>query len=128
LLAGAEKDRVGVRERLVGKRCDMQTAERDVRTSRAVVIGDSIRAIRIRDVNLNQDEIGSILEIERHHVLVDQYRAIVGTEKRGERRETERREERVLDRTPVRARRLGERREDQFDGQRSRGSGHRHAL
>jgi hypothetical protein len=53
----------------------------------------------------------------RHHVLVHDDRAVVGIEKRGERRETERREERVFDRTPVRTGGFGQRGQNQLDAE-----------
>ena len=70
VLAGPEEDRVGVRSGFVGQRRHVQPAERDIGASGAVVIGEAIRAVRRRDVDLDHHQVGRIVEIERLDVLV----------------------------------------------------------
>ena len=103
----------------------MQAAKRDEDAARAVVISDAIGAAGVGDVDLNDDEIGLVVEGQGLDVLVNDGRLVVGRQVGGERGETERREERVLDRPPERAGGLGERRKDELDGE---GAAHGHAL
>ena len=119
LLAGAEKDRVGVRGGFVGQRRHVQAAERDERAAGAIVVREPVGAPRVGDVDLDDDEIGTVVEIERRDMLVLDDRLVVRSEIGGERGQTERRKERVLDRPPVRAGRFGQRRQDELDAQRS---------
>jgi hypothetical protein len=79
------------------------------------VIGDLVAAPGRRDVDLDRDELRLVVEVEPLHVLVLQRDLVLGRQVGGERRETERREQRVLDRPEERARRLGERGQDQLD-------------
>ena len=51
--------------RFVRQRRHVQAAEHDVCTSRAVVIGQAIRAVRRRDVDLNHDEFRVVVESSR---------------------------------------------------------------
>ena len=48
----------------------MQSAEHHVRATISVVVGEVIRTIGRRDVDLNHDEIGCIVQVERFDVLV----------------------------------------------------------
>ena len=82
---------------------------------RAVVIRDAIGAVRGGDVDLNDDEVRRVVQVERLHVLVLNLHVVVIAQIRGQRREAERREQRVLDGTPERARRLRQRRQDHLD-------------
>jgi len=70
VFAGPEHDRVRVRGCLVRKRRDVQSPEHHVGTAGAVVIRDAVGPVGIGDVDLNDDEIGVILEVERFDVLV----------------------------------------------------------
>jgi hypothetical protein len=115
LLARTEKDRISVRRRLVRQRRDVQAAERDERSPRAVVIGETVGAVGVGDVDLDDDQVRTVVGVEPLDVLVDNHGVVVGRQIRGERGEAERREQRVLDRTPVRAGRFGQGREDELD-------------
>jgi len=70
------------------------------------MIRKAIRAGGGRDVDLDDDEIRRVVEVERFDVLVLNLHVVV-LQVRGERREAERRKERVLDRTKERTGRLG---------------------
>src|SRR5439155_2066015 len=69
----------------------------------------------VGDVDLNDHQVGSIVEIERLDVLILQSDLEVGIEVRGESRQAQGRKERVLDRPPIGTRRLRQRREDEFN-------------
>jgi hypothetical protein len=120
LLARAEEDRVGMRRRFVGQGGDVQSTERDEAAARSIQIGKPIRPIRIGDVDLDDDEIGRIVERERLDVFVFEDGAIVGVQIGGERGETERRKERVFDRPEERAGGFGEGGKDEFHRERTR--------
>src|SRR5262249_3328745 len=92
-LAGAQKDRVGVRRGLFRERRDMQSAERYVSAALPVVICKTIRAVRGSDVDLNDDQIGCVVYVEPLHVLVLNRHLIVLIEKAGQRGQTQRREQ-----------------------------------
>ena len=79
VLARPEEDRVRVRRRLVRQRRDVQAAERDVGAARAIVIGDLVGAIRVGDVDLNDHQVGFVVEIELLDVLVLQRDLEVGS-------------------------------------------------
>ena len=121
LLAGAEKDGVGVRRRFFGQRRDVQPAEHDERAASPVVVGDRVGAARVGDVDLNDDEVGTIVELQPRHVLVFDHGFVVRPQVGRQRRQPERRKQRVFDRAPVRAGGFGQRREDEFDAERSHG-------
>ena len=57
MLTRPEKDGVGVRRCFIRQRCNMQTTQRDVCATRAIMIGNAIRAIRVRDVDLDNHEV-----------------------------------------------------------------------
>ena len=77
VLAGTEKDRVGVRAPL--RRAATSRADRQgPRTHRAaVVIGDAIRAAGRRDVDLNDHQIRFVVEPQRLDVLVLDLRLVI---------------------------------------------------
>ena len=52
-----------MRGRLFRQRRDMQSAKRDVRTAAPVMVGDVIRTVRGRDVDLNDNEIRCVFEL-----------------------------------------------------------------
>jgi hypothetical protein len=118
LFAGPDEDRVGVRRGFVRQRRDVQAAERDEDPARAVRVGDAIRAVRVGDVDLYDDEIGLVVERQAFDVLVHDRRLVVAAQVCRERREAERRKQRVLDGAPVGTGRLGQRRQDELDAER----------
>src|ERR1700759_3922587 len=103
VFAWAEEDGVGMLTCLVRQRGDMQPAECDECSLTAIVIGDSVRAKRRRDVDLDDDEVGRIVEVEFFDMLVDESDVIVRIEIRSEGGQPERREERVFNWTKQRA-------------------------
>jgi len=115
VLARAETDRVGVPGGLVGQRRDVQAAEHDVHTAGAIAVGDLVRAIGVRDVDLDDDEIGCIVQVQRLDVLVLQHDLDGGVEVGGEGGQAQGRKERVLDGAPVRAGRLRQRGQQERD-------------
>jgi hypothetical protein len=118
LLARAQEDRVGMRRGFLRERRDVQSPERDEDASRAIVIGDPVRTVRVGDVHLNDDEVRSVVDGQRFDVLVDDRRLVIGPQVRRERREPQRREERVLDRPPVGARGFRQGGEDELHAER----------
>ena len=119
LFARAEEDGVGVRRRLVRQRSDVQSAERDERAARTVEVGQSVGAVRVRDVDLDHDEVRRIVERQRLDVLVLDHGAVVRGQVGGQRGEAERRKERVFDGTPERAGGFGQGRKDELDPERA---------
>jgi hypothetical protein len=79
------------------------------------VISELIRPLGGRDVYGHHDEVGGIVEVERHDVLVLEGRLVIGRQIPRERRESEWREERVLDRTESGIRRFEQGRQDELD-------------
>src|SRR5687767_4188127 len=106
----------------------METAEHDVGAARPVMVGDAVGAVRVGDVDLNDDEVRAIVQVERLYMLVLNRGLDVGVEIGRQRGQSERRKERVLDRPPVRARGLGQRRKDEFGGPHCRQSAYRKLL
>ena len=72
----------------------MQPAEHDEAAARAVAIGQAIGAVGVRDVDLDDDEVGRVVEGQGLHVLVFDHRLVVWIEIGGERRQAEGREKR----------------------------------
>jgi hypothetical protein len=101
--------------RLVRQRGDVEAAERHVGAPLSVVIRYPVRPVRVGDVDLQDHEIGPILQVELFDVLVLDPDLEVGIEIGRQRRQPERGKQRVLDRPPVRTRRLRQRRENQLD-------------
>ena len=126
LLSRAEKDRVGVRPGLVGKRRHVEPAERHETALRPIVVRDAIGTVRVGDVGLDDDEVGPVARVERLDVFVDDHGFIVWSQIGGERRKAERREQGVLDRAPIGAGRFRERRENELHAEPPGGA--RHAL
>ena len=91
----------------------MESAERDERAASAIGVGQLVRAPGIRDVDLNHHKVGTVVELQRRDVLVFEHGFVIGGQVGGERRESERRKERVFDGPPVRAGRLSEGRKDE---------------
>src|SRR6187397_579767 len=78
------------------------------------MVREAVGAIGVRDVDLNDDEVGMVIEIDRLDVLVLDGCLDVGVEIRRERGEAERREQGVLDRPPVRAGGFSQGRQDEL--------------
>jgi len=112
VLAGADEDRVRVGRRLLRQRGHVQAAEDDISALRAIVVGQPIRAAGGGDVDLDDDEVRLVGEIELLDMLVLHHDVVIGPQIRGQGREAQRREQRVLDRAEVGAHRLGERGQD----------------
>src|SRR5207248_6781246 len=93
----------------------MKPAQRHVGAAGAVASGDLIRAIRVRDVDLNDDQVRFVIEIELLDMLVLQRNLESRIEVRGQRGQSEGRKERVLDRPPEGTGRLRQRRKNELD-------------
>ena len=115
ILAGTEEDGVGVLRRLLGQRGDVQAAERDVGALGAVVVGERVGAGGRGDVDLDDHQVRLVVQVEPLHMLVLERHLVVVIQIAGERRQAERREERVLDGPEEGAEGFGERRQDHLD-------------
>ena len=115
LLPWPEEDGVRVRGGLLWKRRHVQTAKRDEAAPCPVGVRQAIRAVGVGDVDLDHDQIRrtAVVDRQRLDVLVFDRRLVVGRQVRGERRQAERWEERILDWAPEGARRFGQRRQDE---------------
>ena len=102
MFTGSEKDCVGVRRRFIGKGGDVETAKENISTTRTIVISNLVRAIGVGDVDLNDYQVGLVVEVKLLNVLVLQGHLDVGIEIGGESRETKRRKKGILDRPPIR--------------------------
>ena len=120
LIAGPQKDRVGMGRGLVRKGSDVQPSETYIHTNSSIVICNFVSPKSIRYVDLNHHQIGRVIEVQWLDMLVNYDCLIIGREICSKRRQTQRRKERVLDRTPVRVCGLCERRQDKFDTHRPR--------
>ena len=117
LLAGAEKDRVGVRRRFGGQRRDMQATESHKRTGGTIRVGEAVGAVGVGDVDLNDDQVGPSDRVVRLDMFVHD-RGVIGVfQIRRQRREAERWKQGVLDRAPERAGGFGQGREDESDAE-----------
>jgi hypothetical protein len=85
----------------------METAEDNIGSSQAIVIGKCIGPVSICYVNLDNDKIRVVITVNCFDVLVLQFYVIIGSEVCGKRRQSERREKRIFDRTPEWALRFG---------------------
>jgi hypothetical protein len=77
----------------------VQAAQHDVGAAGPIVVGDAIRAMRRRDVDLDHDQVGLVAQVELFDVLVLNADLVVIVQVAGERRESQRREERILARS-----------------------------
>ena len=93
VLAGSEKDRVRMPGSLFRQRRDVEASKRHMRAPSAVVIREAIRAVRGGDVDLNDDQVGRVVQVEPLHVLVLNFDVILTREKPRQRGQAERREE-----------------------------------
>jgi hypothetical protein len=80
LLAGAEEDGIGVGGGFVGEGCDVEATKADEGSAGAVVVGEAVGAVGVGDVDLNDDEVGVVVEGEGLNVLVMDFGVIVGGE------------------------------------------------
>ena len=121
VLARPAEHAVGVPGGLLRQARRVEAAEADVGAPGAVVVGVAVGAAGRGDVRLDDDQVRLIVEAQRLDVLVLQVDLVVRVEVSGQRREAERREERVLDRAPIAAvgGRLG--RADHLDAERPSG-------
>ncbi len=78
------------------------------------MIGDAVRAKCRCDVDLDNDEVGRIVEVEFLDVLVYESDVVIGIEICGKSGEPERREERVLNGAKQRAGGFGKGGQDEF--------------
>ena len=115
LLAGTEKDGVGVLGGLVRKRRDVQPAQSHERASGAIVIGKPVGALSIRYVDQDHNEVGKVVQMQRRDVFVFEHRLVIRPQIRGQCSQAKRSEERVFDRTPVRTRRFSQRGKNELD-------------
>jgi hypothetical protein len=93
IFAWPQKDGVRVRCRLVGQRRDVQTAHDDVCAAPPIVIGDGVRAVCRRDVDLDDHEIRRILEIQPLDMFILYFSLVSLVEVCGKCCETERRKQ-----------------------------------
>jgi len=92
----------------------VQAAKNNVRAARAIMIGNAIRSIGVRDVNLNDDEVWLVVKIELLNMLILQADFELRIEIGRKRCQTKRRKQRVLDWPTVRTRSFRQGRKNQF--------------
>jgi hypothetical protein len=119
LFARTQKHGISMVRGFVGKRRDVQSTECDERAAGAVVIGQAVGAPCARDVDLNDDEIGPVIQVQGRNVFIFEHGLGVGRQVGGECREAERREQGVLDRTVVRTRGFGQSGQNEFGTERT---------
>jgi hypothetical protein len=66
---GTEEDGVRVRGRFVRQRRDVQAAQDDEHAAGAIAIGDSIGAVGVRDVDLDDDQVGFVVRAHGYDIL-----------------------------------------------------------
>ena len=93
---------------LFRQRRDVKSAERYVSAPAAVVVGEPVGTVRRGDVDLDDNQVGRIVQVEFLDVLVLKVDLIVVVEVPRKRCQTERRKQRVLDRAPEGPRRFGQ--------------------
>src|SRR6185437_13901909 len=106
-----------------------QSAKADESPTFPIKVCESVGAVRIGDVNLDDHKIRAVVESEWLYVLVFDDGTVIRREICGQRGESEWRKERVLNRTPVRIGRFGQcgKNELYFEGTIARGD-HRTPL
>ncbi|HXJ44966.1 MAG TPA: hypothetical protein VNH18_37100, partial [Bryobacteraceae bacterium] len=115
VLAWAGEDDVGMGGGFFGERGDVEAAKRDEGAAAAVMVGDFVRAARAGDVDLDDDEIGVVVEAEGADVFVGDFGVVGGMEEGGEGGEAERGEEGVFDGTKEGTGGFRQGGEDEFD-------------
>ncbi len=115
IFTGPEANGVRVLPRFLRQCGDVQSAEHDIHTSPPVMVGDLVGAVGRADVHLDDHQIRRIRQVERFHVLVMDAHLVIGRQVARQRRQSQRREERILDRTPVGAGGFRESGENHFD-------------
>ena len=108
----------------------MQSTQRHEAASGPVVIRDPIGALGVGDVDLDHDQVGAIagIGVKVLDMFVDDHRLVFGSQVGGQRGQTERRKQGVLDRAPIGAGGLGQRGKDQSDAKAARRCLHGHTL
>ena len=56
----------------------MQAAETDKRSFGAIVVRELVGAIGVGDVDLNDDQVGRVIDFQRFHMFIHDDRAVVG--------------------------------------------------
>jgi hypothetical protein len=92
----------------------MQSAQRDEDAFATVGVGQCVGAPRVRDVDLDDDEVWAVVVSTRSTCSSTIDGLVVVTQVGSERGEAERRKQRVLDRTPERTGRFSQRRQDEL--------------
>src|SRR5262245_53424614 len=87
------------------------------------MIRDAVSPIGVGDVDLDQHQVGRVVEAERGDVLVDDLGLVVRRQIARDGRKPERRKQRVFDRAPIRTGGLGQGGQDQLHMEWSRGVG-----
>ncbi len=114
LLARSQDDHVRVRRGLIWQRRHMQPAKRDQYAFAPVSVGQRIRSPRVRDVNLDDNEVWMIVGANALDVLIDDDRVVIVPQVGSEGGEPERRKQRVLDRAPERTGGFSQRWQDEL--------------
>src|SRR5205807_2224652 len=115
VLPGTHEYVIGVRRGLIGKRRDMEATQHHPGSAPAIVVGDFVGPSGRCDVDLDHDQLGLIVQLKLFDVLVTNGDVILIAQVGGKRGQTQRWEQRVLDRSEQRARGLGEGRQDHLD-------------
>ena len=93
----------------------MQPAQADVSALAPVMVGQAVGAVGGGDVDLDDHQIGLVVQVERLDVLVLQGDLVVLIQVTRQGGQPERREERILDRSPEGAGGFGQGGQDQLD-------------
>jgi hypothetical protein len=119
LFAWSKKDRVRMSAGFFGQGSHMQSAEADKCSTFSIMVCELVGAVRIGDVDLDHHQIRRVVDSERLYVLVLDDSMVIRGQIRSKGRESQRREQRVLDRSPVRIGRLSQRGENELRFQRT---------
>jgi hypothetical protein len=93
----------------------VKAAQSNMRTPAPILVSDAIGAVCRGDVDLDHDQVRPVIQLKRLDMFVLDFSLIAIVQVPGERREAKRREQRVLNRAPQRARRLHQSGQDEFD-------------
>src|SRR5258708_25411834 len=96
----------------------MQSAKGDTRYTPARVVGEFVRTPRRRDVDLDHDQVGLVIQAKLFDVLVTDRDFIAIVQVGGQGGEAERREQRILDGPEEWTRGFGQRGQDHLDSHR----------
>jgi hypothetical protein len=98
VLARTDEDRVRMPRTFLRQRRRVEPADDDIGAACPVVVGDLVRPSGRGDIGLDHDQVGLVGQPQRLDVLVVDAHVDVRTQVRRERRQTQGREQRVLDR------------------------------